>query len=73
MRQFYLLRHEDPSGMSGVGAVTEGVVSSDGTVAMRWLTLHSSTCLYASMTDVEAIHGHNGLTEIMWQDDGDDS
>ena len=69
MRQFNLLRSEDPSGMSGVGYVTEGVVFTDGTVAMRWLTLRSSTCLYASMADVEAIHGHNGMTIIEWADE----
>lgn len=36
----------------------EGVVFSDGTVAVRWLTEHRSTSLWSSMAELEAVHGH---------------
>lgn len=58
----------DETGISGTGEVAEGVLFTDGTCAMRWRTLHKSTGVYASMVDVEAIHGHNGQTVVRWLD-----
>lgn len=63
---FQLHRDIDESGVSGTGAVAEGVVFNDGTVAMRWRTKHSSTCIYDSIDDVETIHGHGGKTRLVW-------
>ena len=65
MRVFRLWRERDPSGVSGTGLVAEGVQFSDGTCALRWLLELRSTAIYASLADVEAIHGHNGDTRIM--------
>lgn len=65
-RLFQLVRHEDETGISGTGAVAEGVKFSDGTCVLRWLTEHSSTAVYASISELEAIHGHNGKTEVVW-------
>ncbi len=36
----------------------EGVVWSDGRVAIRWLTAKGSTSVWDSMEDMLAIHGH---------------
>jgi hypothetical protein len=66
MRRFVLWRTEDPNGTSGTGAVVEGIEFSDGRVALRWMTARRSTCTYDSMDDVEAIHGHEGLTTVQW-------
>ena len=33
-------------------------------MALRWLTSHISTAIYASVAEVEAIHGHNGKTKL---------
>ena len=66
MARFVLRRMEDESGVSGVGLVAEGVRFTDGTAAMRWRTGTASTAVYASMADVEAIHGHGGKTVIQW-------
>lgn len=66
--RFELHRKVDETGISGIGVVAEGVVFNDGTVALRWLTEHCSTALYACMTDVEIIHGHNGKTLVVWVD-----
>jgi len=68
MRRFELHREVDESGISGTGIVAEGVAFSDGTAALRWKAQYKSTAVYQSMVDVEAIHGHNGQTKIVWFD-----
>lgn len=68
MRRFRLDRQQDVTGVSGTGCVAQGVVFSDGTVVMRWLTEHRSTAVYADVSDLEVIHLHHGATVIRWQD-----
>lgn len=68
MRRFHFLRTEDASGVSGCGRVAEGVIFSNGKVALEWLSNHSSTNLYDSINDVEYIHGHEGRTKIIYDD-----
>lgn len=47
----------------------EGVVWTDGTVTLRWLTPIHSTSVWASLEDALAIHGHPEYgTEIVWHD-----
>lgn len=72
MRRFYFDRTTDVSGTSGTGAVAEGVQFSDGRVALRWITAGSpsSTVVYDSIDDAEAIHGHGGGTKVVWIDGG---
>src|ERR1700722_1434264 len=36
----------------------EGVEFTDGTVAVRWLTLHRSTSIWESFDELMAVHGH---------------
>lgn len=70
MRTFYLYRAEDVSGVSGTGKVAEGVQFSDGTVALRWLSNDPTSVVFHDngIESVEAIHGHNGKTQIIWED-----
>jgi L-alanine-DL-glutamate epimerase-like enolase superfamily enzyme len=68
-RRFVLRRNEDETGISGVGEVAEGVQFTDGTCAMRWRTALASTAVYDSVDDVEAIHGHQSRTLIVWVDE----
>lgn len=65
MHKFNLVRNTDVSGVSGTGIVAEGVVFTDGTCAMRWLTDLASTAIYASLEDLQEIHGHNGATDVV--------
>ena len=67
-RRFRLVRHEDESGVSGTGMVAEGVVFTNGRVAMSWLTMPGSEAFYQSIKDVEAIHGHGGKTVVEYID-----
>lgn len=46
----------------------EGVVFSDGRVAVRWLTAKRSVSVWDSMEDMLAIHGHPEYgSELVWQ------
>jgi len=65
---FVLNRHQDVSGVSGTGQVCEGAEFSDGAVALRWLGERPSWGLWPDIRDVEAIHGHEGATEISFTD-----
>jgi hypothetical protein len=48
----------------------EGVVFSDGTVALRWRTAYRSTSLWGSYGDFYEVHGHPEYgTRIEWEDD----
>lgn len=52
----------------------EGVLFSDGSVAIRWLTARRSTAVWASMEDMLAIHGHPEYgSELIWHDEQQDS
>lgn len=68
MRPFHLYRRRDETGVSGTGIVAEGVMFGDGTVSMRWCVPDKpkSTTAYATIDDVLAIHGHDGLTTVLW-------
>ena len=65
-RLFILQRNEDDSGVSGTGVVAHGICFPDQSVAVRWDTATASTAIYASIEDVEAIHGHEGRTVVVW-------
>lgn len=65
IKEFYLMRLEDETGISGTGMVARGVVLPSGTAVMEWQTFHSSIAIYKNVADVEAIHGHNGKTKLV--------
>lgn len=68
MRRFVLRRTEDVSGVSGLGDVAEGILFSDGAVAIRWGGRHRSTVAWSSIEDVIAVNGHEGRTQVVWLD-----
>ena len=68
MRRFVLERKEDVTGISGTGIVAEGCLFDNGKVSLSWLTEVTSVCVYDSLADVEAIHGHQGSTVIVFVD-----
>lgn len=66
MRTFKLVRNEDESGISGTGVVAEGIEFSNGMCAMSWLTNMHSVAVYPNAKQLEAIHGHNGRTAMVF-------
>lgn len=69
MRRFLLVRKKDATGVSGTGAVAEGVVFSSGRAAMSWIPTPRSIAVYESPEELEQIHGHGGKTKIVWVDE----
>lgn len=69
MYRFQLQRDQDITGVSGTGVVAEGVVLTSGRVVMEWLTAINSIVIYPAIANVEAIHGHDGATRIVWLDE----
>jgi hypothetical protein len=78
-RRFRLIRNTDITGISGTGIVAEGIRFSDGTAVVRWRELpegdagyargvRATTVIFPSIDAVEALHGHDGATEIDWLD-----
>ena len=65
MKTFTMYRHNTPTDTHNSDQVNppdepqfEGVVFSDGKVAVRWLTAKRSVSVWDSMEDLLAIHGH---------------
>lgn len=81
MRRFICYRQMPPESYFTTGAANppdepqfEGVVFSDGTTVLRWLTEFRSHSVWASFEDMMAIHGHPEYgTVIKWIDpEGED-
>jgi len=70
MKCFILQRHQDKSGVSGTGTVAEGVMFENGKVALAWLSDYATVTLFENVKDVVTLHGHNGETELIWQEGG---
>lgn len=76
IRRFECYRPNPPEGYREQGVANapeevqfEGVVFSDGTVCIRWLTQFRSHSVWQSWDDVEKVHGHPEYgTEIRWLD-----
>ncbi len=69
MRKFWLNRIEDETGISGTGVVAEGVEFDNGWCAVCWLTETTSAAIYPlGIESVEKIHGHNGKTQIVFEE-----
>jgi hypothetical protein len=68
MKRFVLRRDEDVTGTSGTGVVAEGIMFSNGKVALHWISQFGSVNVYDSMQVCETLHGHEGNTVIVWID-----
>jgi hypothetical protein len=69
LRKFYLLREEDVSGKSGTGIVAVGCMFPSGLCVMEWTTPIKSVGHYHSIAELEALHGHEGRTKVVWLGD----
>lgn len=65
MRRFRVYRHDPPESYQLTGMANppdrpqfEGVVFSDGTVCVRWLTECRSHSVWSSLADLQRVHGH---------------
>lgn len=69
IRTFTLVRTKDPSGVSGTGTVAEGVVFHDGQTILSWFGVLHTVEVSPDIETVERIHGHGGLTKVVWDDE----
>jgi hypothetical protein len=65
----HLQRHQDVNNTSGTGRVWEGVVFSNGWIAGKWNSEFPSYGWYPSLEHLEAIHGHSGSTELVFDEE----
>lgn len=68
MRRFFLQRNKDASGVSGTGRVAEGCQFDTGWCSLVWLTDQSTMSYYPSIESINRIHGHQGMTQLIWID-----
>jgi hypothetical protein len=72
IKTFYIIRHGDESGVSGLGRVLNGVVFPDGQTVIKWCVKDkpNSIAIYPTFEDFKLIHidSHptNG-TEIIYE------
>ena len=66
LRKFHLMRIQDATGISGTGIVAVGVMFPSGVCIMEWTTPIKSVGSYNSVADLEALHGHNGMTKVVF-------
>lgn len=63
------MRHQDVTGVSGVGVVAQGTEWTSGAVTLHWPgDPVQSTGQYRSVEELLCIHGHGGCTEVEWID-----
>lgn len=69
-REAVAMAHESEAySVPGDEPTCEGVVFTDGTVAIRWLTPNRSTVVWSSLADFQAVHVDSHPTygtEIVW-------
>lgn len=73
-RTFKLYRDKDLSGVSGTGLICEGVLFSDGHVAIHWLGKWPLTTPHPDgLSSVFGIHDHGGRGDLrlVWDDGGE--
>lgn len=68
MRRFVLERREDMTGTSGTGIVAEGCELSSGHVVLTWFSCLQSVAVYDNAKVLDALHGHDGRTKVVWLD-----
>jgi hypothetical protein len=68
VRRFQLERDVDVSGVSGTGSVAFGAQAPDGTCVLWWSSGLESTTIYPNMETLLAIHGHGGMTRVIYID-----
>jgi L-alanine-DL-glutamate epimerase-like enolase superfamily enzyme len=72
-RTFVLQRDKDISGVSGTGEIAEGTLYTNGVVTVTWYGEHSSTSVWTSFEAMLAIHGHQGATRVVWDDEAEET
>lgn len=65
IKPFYLLRHKDISGTSGIGIVGIGAIFPSGKAIFEWCSYQKSLIQFENIEHVIEVHGHEGRTEVI--------
>ncbi len=68
IRRFLLIRERDLTGVSGTGIVAEGAIFSNGVSVLHWLREPQAVGMYQTISDLIAVHGHEGATQVQFID-----
>src|SRR5438034_6612988 len=71
-RTFHLNRIKDASGVSGTGIVAVGVEFPSKKCCIEWTSTRTGVPglgIYDNMEGLKAIHGHDGKTEVKFDDE----
>lgn len=68
-RTFALVRREDMSGVSGTGVVATGARLPSGHAVLEWSRPPFGINIYTSVEDLIDVHGHDGRTNIEWDEE----
>lgn len=68
IRRFLLVRERDLTGVSGTGIVAEGAMFSNGLSVLHWLREPQAVGMYQNISDLIAVHGHEGATQVQFID-----
>jgi hypothetical protein len=66
VKNFYLVRDEDVSGISGTGVIGVGVIFPNGRVVFQWASYRTSLEIVESIDNLMEIHGHEGRTKLVY-------
>jgi hypothetical protein len=74
---FALVRHDDPSNVSGTGTVAMGVIWPDRRAVFRWSGVRppaghhvaiQQLCMFDDVEQIAVVHGHQGATVLETRD-----
>lgn len=64
MHTFYIERLSESDSGAPPGRIVEGVVLTNGWVALAWMDFNTSVAIYTSMETVHKLHAVEGFTEV---------
>jgi hypothetical protein len=67
-RRFVVQRNADPTGVSAIGIVLDGILWPDGTVSVRWRGTDGSFVSWDSIDAAERKHCYGGHSSVIWVD-----
>ena len=69
LRRFALVRRHDPTEVSGVGIVAEGVQYADNHMCALFWRNSASGGIYQDISVIREKHCHHGYTDLVWIDE----
>ncbi len=71
IRRFYILRHQDISGIAGTGRIVEGVIFPNGRIYLQWRGPVASFVEFDDFAQFAHVYLHegHGCNSVVWVDE----